>query len=374
MTDADNRFFIVDESADTLNDLALEVEEKHQDIERCINELNSNGNNTELLNNIFRCLHTIKGDAKMCRMDPMANFVHHIENMLQLLRSGEIDYTDTLGEVILLCSDRALTLSQEAQSLQKIDISDLEKIQHALIRITNKQDSDIKSCILNAMAVLSGNFTGAMKQQQEPPTIPYIATTYLDSERFDDLDLYWSLVKEVEMRHPLWHKRTEILIPLAIGMNAMAGNPIDFFQLEVAVVLHDVGMVFLPDSTWLKQGKFTPQDRALMERHPLLLSKLVTRMHHWGEASTIIRQHHERIDGKGYPQGLSENDICDGARIMAICDAFYAMTHQRSDRITRKSVFRAVVGINDCAGKQFCRQWVGHFNTIVRAQQGAWNL
>jgi HD-GYP domain-containing protein (c-di-GMP phosphodiesterase class II) len=70
-----------------------------------------------------------------------------------------------------------------------------------------------------------------------------------------------------------------------------------------------------------------------------------------------VEQHHERLDVTGYPKGLKEKDIVPGAKLLAIIDAFEAMTHERIDRHYKKSVLRAIAELNACEN-QFSSQWV----------------
>lgn len=80
----------------------------------------------------------------------------------------------------------------------------------------------------------------------------------------------------------------------------------------------------------------------------------------------MIAQHHEREDGTGYPNRLTGDQICGGAKILALADAFESMTNRRADRIYKTSVTQAVRVINDNSGSQFSPYWVDIFNNVVR--------
>jgi len=137
-------------------------------------------------------------------------------------------------------------------------------------------------------------------------------------------------------------------------------------QLEAAIYMHDIGMSFLSESIWTKHGRLT--DRAMQElrRHPSLGAGLMTRMSGWEEAAEIVEQHHERLDGTGYPKGLTEQNILHGAKLIAVLDAFEAMTHQRIDRQYKKSIMRAMGELNAC-DHQFSPQWVQAFNKVIHS-------
>ena len=77
-------------------------------------------------------------------------------------------------------------------------------------------------------------------------------------------------------------------------------------------------------------------------------------------------QHHERVDGSGYPLGLKEDDICDGAKLLAILDTYDAMTHSRAhNQDSRMSKKQAVIELNRAAKGQFSMKWVRHFNQAM---------
>jgi len=80
----------------------------------------------------------------------------------------------------------------------------------------------------------------------------------------------------------------------------------------------------------------------------------------------MVKQHHEKYDGSGYPGGLHGADIHPGAMIIALADTFYAVTHARADRSYKKSLFSAVSLINGQSGEQFDPGFVEHFNATIR--------
>ncbi len=126
-------------------------------------------------------------------------------------------------------------------------------------------------------------------------------------------------------------------------------------EIDVIVragVLHDVGKIGVPSAVLNKPGKLDDREYALIQRHPSVGVEIVREIRSMGETLEIIRTHHERVDGRGYPNGLSRDEIPLGARILAVADTFDAMT---SDRPYRRglSVRDALDEIERCAGTQF---------------------
>ena len=79
----------------------------------------------------------------------------------------------------------------------------------------------------------------------------------------------------------------------------------------------------------------------------------------------MIEQHHEMPDGEGYPGGLMADQICDGAKVLAIVDAFEAVMLKHINRGKNRSVLRAIAEINAC-DKQFAPEWIDAFNQVIR--------
>ncbi|MCH8949612.1 MAG: HD-GYP domain-containing protein, partial [Chloroflexi bacterium] len=100
-------------------------------------------------------------------------------------------------------------------------------------------------------------------------------------------------------------------------------------------LLHDVGKIGVPDQILHKPGPLTPEEWDKMKRHPMIGYDMLRDISFLSEAATIVRCHHERFDGKGYPRGLAGDEIPLGARIFSAADAFDAMT---SDRTYRKAL------------------------------------
>jgi len=100
--------------------------------------------------------------------------------------------------------------------------------------------------------------------------------------------------------------------------------------LRVAAILHDIGKLAIPASILTKRGLLTRKEREIVEAHPVEGARIVSGLSGYKEVSKIIRSHHERLDGNGYPDGLQNGDIPFMARIVAVADTFDAITSDRS--------------------------------------------
>ncbi len=391
MTQKNNDIFTIVDDYDDVGDFLDEVEEKHTEVESALLRLEDNPHNIDLLNQVFRALHTIKGDAGIFHIDPMVNFAHSVENLVEGLREEEIPYSKAISEIILQSMDRLLFITREIAKNGCVHLGEIPQIIEHIDLMVQSGEKEIDKYAPIVHAYLSGDPEQIQEfeldgietnkkapKAKKPEKVKEVKTESTEStprkifvlpETLDpDLQLFRSLGEAVDDSNHRWNDRTAFIASIALGANGIAGTPIDYFQLEAAVYMHDIGMGFLPDEIFNKRGKLTDDELAEVKEHIDVAAGLMSRMMGWSPAADIIEQHHEQYNGSGYPNKLKGEEICDGARIMAICDAFYAMTHSRPDRVNRKSIMRAVAEINACSGSQFCPYWVEQFNKVVKIQ------
>jgi HD-GYP domain-containing protein (c-di-GMP phosphodiesterase class II) len=140
---------------------------------------------------------------------------------------------------------------------------------------------------------------------------------------------------------------TSRTLGLALGLDRAA-----LAELEVASLLHDIGKILVPDSILKKRGELTADEFAMMAVHPARGAEILARVPGLEVVATIVRYHHERWDGMGYPDGLSGVRIPLASRIIAVCDSYNAMT---SDRPYRRAMSDAdaLTELHMHAGWQF---------------------
>jgi putative nucleotidyltransferase with HDIG domain len=119
-----------------------------------------------------------------------------------------------------------------------------------------------------------------------------------------------------------------------------------------AALLHDIGKIGVPDSILLKPGPLTDDEWMIMKRHPEIGAEIISPVEKLSDVVPVVRGHQEKYDGTGYPDGLSGEDIPLGARIMAVADAYSAITDNRIYRQAR-SHEEAIAELKRCSGTQF---------------------
>lgn len=141
--------------------------------------------------------------------------------------------------------------------------------------------------------------------------------------------------------------RASVLIARQLGLGEERTE-----LLRFAGILHDVGKLGVPTRVLRKDGPLTSEERRVIELHPEYGHEMVRGIGFLEEARSAILHHHERLDGSGYPYGLAGDRIPEPARVVAVADAFDAMTSTRSYRRARP-VAAAVAELKRCAGTQF---------------------
>jgi HD-GYP domain-containing protein (c-di-GMP phosphodiesterase class II) len=164
------------------------------------------------------------------------------------------------------------------------------------------------------------------------------------------------------------HSRDVVSLVLGVCDDLRLGAR-DRRDAEFTALLHDVGKIRVPAEIINKPGKLTPEERAVIETHTILGEELLAKVGGLlGNVGTIVRSCHEDWDGTGYPDGLEGEEIPLVARIVRTCDAFSAMTTDRSYRKARP-VAEAVEELRRCAGTDFDPQTVEALARVVAADQ-----
>jgi putative nucleotidyltransferase with HDIG domain len=162
-----------------------------------------------------------------------------------------------------------------------------------------------------------------------------------------------ALANAVEARDSYTGQHAERVAAYGLAIARQAGLRLaDDPQVEFGFLLHDIGKLAVPDAILFKPAALTDEERALMEQHPLVGWEILRGVDFLGEAKDVVRSHHERWDGRGYPDGLEGEATPVAARIFAIADTLDALTTDRPYRRGR-SFPEARVIIAEARGTQF---------------------
>jgi len=146
-------------------------------------------------------------------------------------------------------------------------------------------------------------------------------------------DLFRAMVQAIDNKDGYTRRHSEEVTEYSLLIARAMGLDERFHQtLQIAGILHDVGKIGVPDAVLRKPGKLTPEEYDAMKQHPVFGALIVGALPGMEEVVLGVKYHHERWDGRGYPEGLAGEDIPLIGRIMAVADAFSAMTTSRPYR------------------------------------------
>ena len=186
----------------------------------------------------------------------------------------------------------------------------------------------------------------------------FIGTFHENACRFEEqramsLGTLEALTTAIDAKDPYTHGHSERVAMLSAAIAAAMGMPAaQVERVRIAGLVHDVGKIGVPEAVLCKCGKLTDEEFALIKRHPEIGRRILSGVPLLSDVLPGVLYHHERVDGRGYPEGLSGDQIPLLARIIGVADAFDAMSSTRS---YRSAMPRATVlgELTKGAGKQF---------------------
>jgi putative two-component system response regulator len=176
----------------------------------------------------------------------------------------------------------------------------------------------------------------------------------LDTERNLMIASITSLITALEARDNYTRGHSEAVGRIVSGMLKIGGgNPKEIETVTIGGRLHDIGKIGVRDEILLKPGKLTEEEFAHIKKHPVIGANIIKSIPSFSDVIPIVLSHHERMDGKGYPQGLKGDNIHLWARMTAVADTYHSLT---SDRPYRKGMVqgKALQIIEDATATQLC--------------------
>jgi HD-GYP domain-containing protein (c-di-GMP phosphodiesterase class II) len=190
------------------------------------------------------------------------------------------------------------------------------------------------------------------------------ANLYRDVQR-GYLETVLALVQAVEEKDRYTRGHSERVTAFSVKIaNAMGLNAHQLRMIEYAGVLHDIGKIGIDLAIIQKPGRLTEEEYTVVKNHPLIGERILRPIGFLADALPGIAQHHEQVDGCGYPRGLSGHQLVVEARILAVADAYDAMI---TERPYRKPLAKgdAIAELKRCAGSQFDPLVVEHFIELL---------
>ncbi|HKK92282.1 MAG TPA: HD domain-containing phosphohydrolase [Longimicrobiales bacterium] len=156
-----------------------------------------------------------------------------------------------------------------------------------------------------------------------------------------------ALLKAQEARTPLFRGHSQAVAKCAAGVARALDLSADLVSsIRTAGLLHDVGMIAVPDSVVNKPDQLDEAEFAAIAAHPRIGAEILEPMDHLGEVPRFVREHHERIDGSGYPDGKKGDEISLGGQVVALAEYWTAITEDRPfrDRMSSSEAMNTLAG------------------------------
>jgi HD-GYP domain-containing protein (c-di-GMP phosphodiesterase class II) len=400
---------------ETLDEFYQDFADTHLACEHALIGLEQNPDDPLLLQKLQDTVNQLKNRLIYAGMRDLSALMQGIEDCLGALLRKSLQHDMLLNDVLLLAMDRTQVLVEakvkghpwglDPQTVNRVGTllatlpGSIPSMRDAMLRDAHRSldpdaysgqteenspvssieppappvDDDDSPSPITTDTPVSDQQSSRNNDHRQRPLIPdeeeslEAILTHFGIAIDDDLRLFIGICAPIEARSMYWNNCTARILELCLAMNEQAGKPVDPTQLAGAVLLHDIGMAFLPVEILHKRKRLDMHELALLQAHPAQGAALLSTMSRWQVAAEAVAQHHERMDGRGYPRGLGKDEICPGARIIAIADTFEARTHERAYSMQIKRPFiRAVLEINSCSGSQFDPEWVAVFNDVAR--------
>jgi putative nucleotidyltransferase with HDIG domain len=164
------------------------------------------------------------------------------------------------------------------------------------------------------------------------------------------MESIWGLVQALEAKDSYAKTHTESVMHYSVGIaQTMDLGPKHVDLIRRAAMIHDIGKIGIPDAVLCKPGDLTPHERKVIEQHPMIAVRILEKMSFLEREVAIVRHHHEKWNGQGYPEGLARTAIPLGSRVIAVADTFDALTAQRAYHHMRP-IAEALGILEDSAG------------------------
>jgi putative nucleotidyltransferase with HDIG domain len=177
----------------------------------------------------------------------------------------------------------------------------------------------------------------------------------------------YAFVKAIEARDPYTKQHSNRVTQLALALAKVAGCSTEECDiLNVAGLLHDIGKIGIRDEILLKPGRLTPEEFRIIQQHPVIGADIMDNLGLWHREKQIVRGHHERFDGTGYPDGLKGAEIPILARILSVADVYDAVASDRAYR-RRMEEGKILEIMYSGAGSQFDPDIIDYFRQLYES-------
>jgi HPt (histidine-containing phosphotransfer) domain-containing protein len=324
-----------------------DVQAAIKDINECTATLESI-NDSQVIDRMFRALHTVKGNCKMVFLEPFVNVSHKLEDLFSDIRSGEIHYQPEFGRfavnVVNLVEQQIMITLESSQP----NLETLQSLERLIDRVeTAPVEQRIELAAKASIAVQDGHFNIDLVVLDQEHGRAFSFSDATDAEFFDFIV---DKMINVDSNFALKFKVSETL---AKKLNSKLGRSIDEQQLVAC-------LTFIALSLRLSNSS------SLQVEQIMLASGILSRMSGWGIAADICMQVLENHDGSGMPLALKDEAIQPAAAVVSLSLVFADLVCANLTQGYKQSLFSAVKQINSLANTRYKQRLIERFNNIIK--------
>ena len=332
--------------------------EAQQEIEEAINSIEGDGFSFDKLDKLFRSLHSMKGNCSVCFLDPLVGVLHKLEEIVDGIRGGYIQYHPYLGELIIVVIEKVYGLLQQIYQSHVAETAVRDQLQVGLDAIYAEED-DSKRPDMAAVLLRQCNQIAEDVEEEPAATSVIVKVDYTDEQQ-SDINLFIGFSQKLNRLLGYSAERSDRILKLCQLINVECKSPVDPSQLSAAAYMHNMGMAVILNC------KDDESKHQAEHNHPLVGARLLAKHDGWDEAVEMVKAHKERFDGTGFPEGLVGSLIPQGAFILSMAVMFIDAVWGKSGSDYNKSAMRAVQMVNFESGKGFPPHLIESFNGAIR--------
>ncbi|WP_196140565.1 Hpt domain-containing protein [Aliikangiella sp. G2MR2-5] len=322
------------------------------DVNECASILEA-GADAQVIDRMFRSLHTVKGNCKMVFLDSFVEASHKLEDLFSKIRSGQIEYHDTYGEFAVVVINEIQKQLEKLIQRQSVSGMTLTSIENLISQIESVDSSERLGVAERAViAVKDGHYN-----------VDLVAVDNEHGRAFSFMDAtdleFFEFISDKQAQTDSSHEKfLHIVNDMALSLNQMLNRKVEEDQLKAAIT-------FLTLSNKIRIEE-SPADLTMDQ--VFFASGLLARMPGWSIASDLILQSLESHDGSGHPNGLAGDEIPPAAQVLGLAFEFgYIILNSESPGY-KESLFSAVKVINAKKDSRYKARQVERFNDLIKSE------
>ena len=359
---ADNQVAFQELSQELKTEFYTSFKESMEELERCFESLNQQFDK-ETVNEMFRAIHSVKGNCHMMFLDQIADVCHKVEDLVAMIRKGQIEYTAQQGEFMTFIMARLEQLVAQLIGGKSVQQLDTQVLIDGVEQVSSSVDQNRSLIIQRTMQSYSGLLTSTESIANK---VSERLSRQKQRSGFNELEFMGQLSERLQAKSIQKRGDIEQTVRLVLELNHMAKHPEQDEQLCAAYYLMDLGGKFISSPVFDITSESPEWERQKALEQLSLSSGFLRLGDGWADAADIIIQIHERYDGKGLNRVSAEN-IRTGAQILALV-RFYQKAYFKysRDHSAKISVAKSISRMNSESGYRFDPQWVVMFSEMAR--------